>query len=380
MTGNSLLKKINMLCAVLSMSAGAFAVDFGGMINNSSTLKNDTAGKYFLQQQDDVTLWLKVPFGANSKSYFITEGLYKFEYNSLAGTFSNYADLNLLKFCFIKDFGSSQLEFDLGRFALCDLTGIIFTQNSDGGFVKYSAKNFDISFLASYTGLLNGNVVKMIKTPDAAAVDASKVYSFGTGFVNAVFTAGFKNLFAQQNLGVQLIANLHFGNQNYNRFYGTVALDGPVFNNLMYSLTGTAEVILDNNNQVKVSPLVKADLSYYFPALMLNAHMIFAGNDFSGITSQTAIKSCSEPEYTAMIKTGLNMSYKPLNVLLISAGCDAVFDGNKGYEFKGLEYNAAVDYQVVSDVSLGLSWNHYIDFNKSDSSCQNLTAKVKLAF
>lgn len=374
-----LVKFISAAVCALSLSS-AFALDYGFLLDNNTSFKTNVKKNMYLLQKDSASAWIKVPFGENRNSYFVGEGLYKFEYNDDTKQMKNYLDVNLLKFVIFKQFDNSSLEADIGRFFIVDTSGLIFTQNCDGAFVKYTNSLVQVSGYAGYTGLLNGNTVTMINCPSFKGNDTKKIYDLADRNVIAMITGRFENLFADQTLSVQALGSFRADSIAYNRIYATLGMNGPVTSSLFYSITGTCGFTSYNGNEVKVSPLVRANLTYYFPIASVGLNAVYAGKDFTGITSQTALESIAEPEYSDLLKAGISASVKPLDNLLISVSGDIAFDGSKNLEVKGAQYKVGVDYQVLSDVMIGASWVQYFDINKSDADCMAASVKAKIAF
>lgn len=368
----------SVLCA-LSVSS-AFAVDYGFLIDNDTSFNTDADNKFYLKQKDTVTGWLKIPFGENYNNYFITEALYRFEYNQDLNETKNYADLNLFKFVFFNKLANGSLSANIGRFNVIDASGYVFSQNADGVFVKYANKTVDVSAYAGYTGLLNGNVITMINSPSFKGCDSKKVYDFADRNVVAMVTGSFPYLFADQTLTVQAVGSFRTDEITFNRIYATLGISGPIVGNLFYNVTGTFSFTSYKGEDFKFSPLVKADVSYYFANGCVGIKAVFAGKEFYGITSQTALDSLREPEYTDLLKTGLYGSFKPAANVSIKASGDVAFDGKRNYELKGFQFKAGVNYQITSDVMVGALWSGYWDINKTDENHQAVSVKAKIAF
>lgn len=379
MKTNSSIKKITAVLFSALICSTVFAFDFGFLITDDTNFKTDENTKYYVDQKNDASAWIKIPFTKNAKSYFTAEAIYKFEFKSNTNTATHYLDLNLFKFVYSKELKNGSIELNAGRFFTADLSGLIFSQNSDGIFVNYKSDFINASLLASYTGLLNGNVVKQVNAPSYSGPDSKKIYAFQDKYIFAMATVGLQSLFADQNLSVQLLGGFDLSRFTYNRFYATLSLDGPIYKNLIYSLSGTCAIVA-NGSAVKVSPFVNAKIGYYFKKGSVSASCIFAGKDFDGFSSQTALNSFKEPEYKALIKTGLGGTFKPFDTLLVNAQVNFAFDGTKNYEAKGIEYSIGADFQVLSDVLVGLSWQQYFDINKTDKNyqCGCIKAKISL--
>lgn len=373
-------KKIS-LCFVLSIFVcfeQLFAFDFGLLATNDSTFKSFSENSTSFNQRNEVSAWIKIPFGDSRTHYLITEGLYRFEHDSFSKLDYNYIDFSLFKYAISFDVKDNTLGFNLGRFFSADLTSVIYAQNGDGLLFTFENDFFNVQVGSFYSGLLNANITTMLDADDFSSIDSTKIYSLADKYLNTMATISFFDLFASQSISVQGIASLRLAGTPYNRFYGTVGLSGPIYGNLMYSLSGTAG-IKSSNNKTQVSPFVKGTLSYYFSNCAINLNAIYAGNDFTGITSMQAYNSYLEPEYTDLLKTGLSVFYKPFEIILLSGGTDFIFDTKTNCNFKGLQYNIGLDAQVASDVSLSVSWIQYIDSSRTDENYQAIYLKAKIS-
>lgn len=375
------LKKVflTLFLCFFCFAENIFAFDFGVLIFNDTAGKGIAGNAFSLDQKDEVSAWIKIPFGESFSHYLAAECLYRFEYDGYTGFYANYVDMPLLKYSFGTDAGSGFFDLNVGRFFASDLTSRIIAQNADGCSVSFKNDFFSLQGYASYTGFLNGNITKMLDAKDFNAVDSRQVYSLADKYLNVMATVIFPDLFLQQTVAVQGIGSFRFAEKSYNRFYGTVSISGPVYKDLVYDVSASAGVKSYDGEDVVVSPFVKGKLSYYFSKWAVNVNAVFAGKDFTGITSLKAYNSALEPEYTDFIKAGISASVKPFDILLLSAGCDSVFDGTKNYGFKGIQYNVDATLQIASDVMIGAGWVHYIDMNVTEENYKSISLKAKIA-
>lgn len=374
------MKKIAcLLITVFCFVPRLFSVDFGFLLTNDTCSKNYGSTSFYISQENEVSAWVKIPFGGSLSHYLAAEGMYRFEYNDGTGFSAHYLDVSLLKYAYRTDAGSGVLKVNAGRFFFSDLTSRIFAQNADGIFASFESSAFSVGAYASYTGLLNANVVKMLDADDFDSDGTHCVYSLADKYVNAVVTASFPLLFAGQTLSVQGAGSFRLSETAYHRMYATAELSGEICRNLMYDVCASAAFKLYGNEPLNVSPFVKGTLQYYFSKTALGFNMVFAGNDFSGVTSLKAYNSALEPEYTAFLKTGIFASVKPNDILLFEAGIDTVFDGTKNYRFKGIQYELDLGLQVAGDVFFGMGWTHYIDRSVERENYMEVSLKAKVA-
>ncbi|MCR5614482.1 hypothetical protein [Treponema sp.] len=373
------MKKIFIILAIL-LCADCFAFDYGFLLRNDSDLKTDAAKKMYIDQKDSVYLWLKTPLSKNSENYFVAEGMYQFEYKSNTKSVFNYLDIDLLKLFYKKDFDAFTFELDTGRFFTGDLSSIIYAQNADGIFARIKNQAIDASVYVAYTGLLNANLVKMINSSFYKGADSSKVYSLADRYINTIATVSLPNLFAGQTLEVQGMASFRIDQKKYDRYYATVCLYGMIYGNLLYNVITSVGFVNEEAKPLVVSPLVYGRLAYYFSNASIGLNCIFAGQKFTGFTNIAALNSFNEPTYSSILISGLSGTYKPIENLLIKAGADIAFDGNKNYELKGVQYELSCDWQIVSDVLLAVGWKQYFDINKTDVNYFDLSVRARVSF
>lgn len=378
------MKLIKKLLAFIFISGifqtAIFALDGGALIYNDTSFKTNRSQNYYLNQKDVVTAWMKIPFGNNSENYFIAEGLYKFESNANLKAIYNYIDLNLFKATYTFHFDEALLKIDGGRFFTSSLSPVVYSQNADGLKVLFKNDILSASAYFAYTGLLNGNVVKMIRTIDFNDVNTNDVYHLADKYFITAETISFENLFANQNLAAQFTGAFRINEVEDTKLFATLLLNGPIVNNLIYNLDATVEFSKYSKHDMVVSLLARFILGYYFDNGSITGNVIFASKDFNAISSYAALDNLNEPEYTGILKPGLSGTFKPLENLMISASADIAFDVKKSYELKGFQYKIGVDYQVLSDVYVGIIWNQYFDLNNSDVNYGCASAQVKIAF
>lgn len=378
-TARSCVLKIGVLWLFVCCAGTAAAFDFGLLIENSSSAEKTGGGSFHLNQKDDVSAWIKIPLGKGVSHYLAAECLYRFEYDDAPPEISHYVDFPLLKYSFGTRLGERFLNIHAGRFFTADLTSRIFAQNADGCFVSLEDEYVSVQAYASYTGLLNGNTVKMTHAEDFDSVDSKKAYSFADKYLNAMITATFPNLFLQQSVAVQGIGSFRLAEKSYNRLYGTVSMSGPIYRSLMYDICASAAYTSYDGENGTLSPFIKGCVSYYFSKSTVHLSAVFAGTDFTGITSLKAYNSAVEPEYTDFAKAGISASAKPADCVLLSASFDSVFDGTEHYEFKGCQYAVGADIQAASDVLIGAGWVQYIDMNRTEENYMAVSLNAKIA-
>lgn len=374
-------KIVKSFVLILSLvcSSFAFALDYGFVIDDDTTLETNAENKYKFTQKNNANAWIKIPFGKNYDNYITAEGHYRFKYLQDTNVVNHHLDLNLLKVVLYKELDNGSVSANFGRFIVSDATALVFSQNCDGVYLQYDSPFAKFTGYAGYTGLLNANFVSMNNPEDFETPDESLVYALCDKNVIGMLGVGFPNLFARQTLNAQFLGAFRINSISNTRLYATLGLTGPIVGNLFYGLTGTLSFTSYNKQPMNFSQLVKADVNYYFPIGSVGCSAVFAGKNFTGITVQTALESLNEPDYTDLLKVGINGSIKPISNLVIKASGDIAFDGANNYELKGVQYRIGVDYQIVSDVYLGASWTDYYDLNGTDANEHSANVRVKIA-
>lgn len=296
--------------------------------------------------------------------------------------------MDIAKLEIIKD----DLTINVGRFFYSDLSNIIYTQNGDGLLVSLSKPKFNAKAYGFYTGLLNSHFVTILGDPDKTP-DSKKLYDTCQKYAVAGLQASFPVFWKEQSLSTELMWTTRLTSEKLNRGYAELSLNGPLTEGLFYQVTGVLGILGAEDEDTKVSNLSKAELTYYpnFKDSQISLKAIYTtGNsseenskkgDFSGFTSNTAVQSLEEDEYSSIFMTGLSSSIKPIPSLLLSAGFDAVFSTDEDKcEYKGFQYEAGLYYQVVSDVLIGADFTQYFDTDNSDINKTALTIKASIAF
>ena len=392
------MKLIRKFCAVIFctiLTASAFAVDFGGSLDNNTKLSTISFDSWSLLQQDGLTAWLKVPFNNEGSLYFATEGTMLVSYNipdlsnASAYTFDFLLDLSLFKLAGVFNIGNNVLQLNVGRFYLSDVTGIVLSQTADGLQLGFTSDYFKASVYGGYTGLTNAMFGTMNDdtTTTSFNPDASNIYCFNSPYIVTGATIAAPYLFANQTIGAEFYGMFgsvgpNGGNSGYNRTYITLFMNGPIVKNLFYTLSST---LAFNNGPTN---LTMGTLSYYpkFKSSSITLNAIYASGDsgslkaFSGFTSSAATYAFSAPNYTSLIKVGLRGSLKPLESLYTAVGSDVIFDTGSESGFRGVQWDANLKYQILTDIQVSLIVKQYFDFKNNSDNNTSFTLNASLAF
>ncbi len=366
-------------CISISLSP-VFSFDWGGLLTNSSRSKTNADGKYYYDQGNTASLWIKAPMNKSDTNYFIAEGIYQFENDLNEPSATHYLDLTLFKAYFTKPLPKGSLDVNIGRFANADLTGIIFFQNADGALIRYKLPGFSISAYAAYTGFLNGNTVKMINAKDYVGVDPDLFYAFADKYIvsNVAFTL--PNFFYDNTLSGQVMATFRTLENLYNRVYGTLDITGPVSASVFYRVNTTLGMKWYDEGKPDLGNLTMLTLTI-FPSALTTVSVcgVYASEDFIGFTHNPAFNSYNEPDYTNMLKLGIAMTGKPIENLLLTASLDGAFDIGNG-SHHGVQYKFGADFRPFSDFTLGASFGQFYDLNSTDIDRTIIQVKAALAF
>ncbi len=390
-----------------------FAFDFGGILKNTSAFESNENNDFKLNQKNSASVWLRAPFDKSGKNYFATDFVYNFEADMQNETYKNVLDFNLFEFSLSKEMENSEIGMHIGRFYFADLSGKIFSQNADG--VIFGFKNNWLKFSAygAYTGLLNalnteiittspqdflykvGNENKEIlgieNTLHSFNADYDKIYDFAEKYVVADFALSFPYLFANQTVALEFLAALHIEDFDYNRFYATFLMDGPIWRSLFYKIYSTFGFV-DYDSKMKTTNLSEIKFEYFLKKASFGINALYASGEqgklssFVGFTKNTSTYSLQEFLYSGILKAGMNIAFRPLECLLLTADSDVIFNASAGdkhedVEYYGFQYSVGALWQVKSDFQLGLAACQFIDKDNSDNVKKNyFDIKAVLAF
>ncbi len=370
-------------CIALLSAANIFALETGGLINNDTKFSNvEKDGSLKADQKNAVNIWLRTPLTQDGKSYFTTEGAFKSEYDASIpdddNKFKVSLDLNLFKFVLHKELDAGDIVFSAGRFFNNDLSGLVYTQNGDG--IKFTANipKVSVSVFGAYTGLLNAKNVTILDH-EAVKPDlkdkAKTLYVLANKYLVGALTVSLPNLVASQTITAEGFAAQSLESTKINRYYGTLALNGPLVSKVFYNLSSTFAFSKDDDKDMETSNLSQGSIVVYpgFKSMSVSLNGLYASGEqgsfkgFRGFTSGTAVNSTKEAEYKALTKAGLAASIKPLPNLLFYTNGDLVFDARESLKYAGTQYAVGFNWQVLSDFSLGASFGQYIAKDSADT-------------
>jgi hypothetical protein len=372
-----------MLSAVLLSASPLTGLDFGGKINSTTKYQGTEFSALKWYESSAAHLWISSLFNKKMKLKFSADGSYEFRYDERDNSYKNIVDLNLLKISGTLEAGRyNAIQFAVGRFPVSDMTGIVFSQINDGMYIKFVTPVIEFSIYGGSTRMLNAHDVTIL-TPEGTAYnpDYNSVYVTAPSYIPFGISIACPSLFFNQTLAAEGWGFIDFSTDRYSRWYGTIALSGPLSGKVFYSLMTTA----GSENLKTLSDLSKAVLTLY-PAA--GASVCFTGvyasgsngflSSFRGFTSQTADFALDEPEYTGMIKAAVSGSYTILSCVCLVAegGCVFVCPENT-VSYDGLQWNFSAVWNIFHDLQVSAGASQYY---AADSSRNKTCLVVTGAF
>ncbi len=359
------------------------ALDWGGILKNTSKVMLPNFLDFGLNQKDDLYFWLNTPLG-NSNMFFSAEGLYEFGYymDSSSNILSHALDIDLFKLYGDFEFeNSNTFSISLGRFLVSDASSVILAQNIDGLFLKYHTGFITASAYAGYTGLLNSQLITMLDGEAYAYSYDSALYTLSNPYLPFNASLEFPALFGNQSLVFQLNGCLDFGEQKANRYYATLWLTGPITNMSFYNVS-TIFGTKDFKNLMNYSSL---DLYFYLSDIFFfSAGAEYASgkhgpfSPFVGITSRAIVASITAPETSASLLPKVSATVILNNMSLAVIGKYYIACPETSFDSQGVEMDFFLTYSIFSDFQIGLDVTSYFDVT-SQKDNNNLTATLKFA-
>lgn len=364
------MRKLALAFSIFVISSSfATAFEWGGRFYNSTAFAGETLRQFKTKQSDNLNLWLKVPITNDNMNYFAGEMFYQFKFdgtNIASEAIGNTIDFNLLKFVTKIRLGNRQLlSINAGRFSLSDSTCMIFSQVCDGILVKYSNQKISAMAYGGYTGLLNANSVSVINKKNSNyRPSKNNVYALSAKYIPFGLSITFPSLFANQTLSAQGWSFFDLNNDNYNRFYGIVSLEGYLTKNLFYKLNSVVGTVNFSN----ISNLSALNMTAYFTkSFNMNFGGMYAsGNQgkisqFQGFTSLTSTLALDEPQYSSMLKLDFEATKTFGKIAVINGGSAVVFDMNEnGSAYNGFQVQLNAAYNIFNDLQIAASISQYL--------------------
>jgi hypothetical protein len=354
-----------MLSAVLLSASPLAGLDFGGKINSTTKYQGNDFSALKWYESSAVHLWISSLFNKRMKLKFSADCSYEFRYDEQDGSYKNIIDLNLLKISGTLEAGRyNTIQLAAGRFSVSDMTGIVFSQASDGVYIKFVTPSIEFSIYGGSTGLLNVHDCTILTPPGTAYnPDYNAVYVTAPSYIPFGISLTCPSLFLNQTLAVEGWGFMDFSTDKYSRWYGTIAVSGPLSGKVFYSLMTTA----GSESFKTLSDLSKAVLTFY-PASGASVGLtgVYAsGNNsflsaFRGFTSQSADFALDEPQYTGLIKASVSGSYTILScICLVAEGGFVFVCPENTVSYDGWQWNFSVVWNIFHDLQLSAGTSQY---------------------
>ncbi|MDR1747914.1 MAG: hypothetical protein LBR47_02515 [Spirochaetaceae bacterium] len=363
------------------------AVDYGGAISNRSGTEGPFSDMGF-EQENQITAWVRVPFDNRGKTEFAAEGMYRFTWTKEDGPL-HILDMGLFKFH--TSFGlidNLSLRIDAGRFGISDITGLVFSQPSDGLRVAIESPSFGIAFYGGYTGLLNEQVVSIYTGEAEEKTDYP--YSLAPAYIPAGISVRLPLFFMNQTFSSETFGFFD-PRREHHRIYMTLGLNGPIVGRLYYVAAAVFGVDIEDGNMVNgASHLSKLELNYYpgFLSSSISLDGVFASGEFgrmNAFTPFTVVSVLPAAEwsmlYSGLLKTGLTFTIKPVDPLFCLAQAHLLFDmpGKGEYpSWGGWQWILSARYNLFSDLNLSLGAGQFIPKSGDSHFYLNLKAVIVL--
>ncbi len=371
----------------ITFLSSASALTWSGLIDNNSKLSsNHNFSDLNLNQSNGIYLSLASNLNKSGSMRFTAEGLYKYNLavNLKSGntSFSNIADIDLLKFSGDWNLGGGSLSVNLGRFQYSDFSGVVFSQVSDGAYISFNTLKTKTSIYAGYTGLLNRFNVSMTDTLSIIE-DKNKDaqwYDFCPMYIPVAADFSYKALFGTNTLGLQGAAFIPLSDKYTLKGYGTIVLSGYLGTIGSYDARFTAgtekfESLMLNG---------KLDLNFYLgKSTMLTAGGEYASGKTGDIKPFLTITSRAfgnAPFTNGVIVPKLGLMYASGSFYGCFTERVVLAMPENEVKLEGFDSSLNLIYNLFSDVQIGCDLGAYICTETKESSFYFATLKASLSF
>lgn len=377
-----LAKKIITAVSLTIFSAVSIsALTWSGVIDDSTKLSTTDFSTSNLSQSNGIYLSLNSKFD-DLGLRFSSECSYKYSLNvpftsSPSATFINIVDLSLLKLSGKWALPGGSFSANLGRFSYSDLSGTVFTQNSDGIHLSYDTLKTSASLYAGYTGLINSLNVSMV---DSYFYEYD-FYNLCAGYIPVVANFSYKSFFHTNTISFQLSGFLEPKKEFSSKYYAALSLSGPIKTLGQYSFS----TVLGTQEFKDMMLYSSLNLTFFLSKVMFGAGIEYAsGNQFGlspfkTITYQTGYSSAAGGEKSAVILPKISGTLASANFSL-SLAEKLVVSAPDAFYLSGLESNCNFIINVFSDLQVSSSLLIYADFADRQLNNYSLSAGFIMQF
>lgn len=237
--------KLFILSLILAtiLPAGVCAFDWGGTIDNSTTITYAESDQWL--QEDKLALWLSTPLGSSLD--LTLQGSYTFSYNQ-PGPIEHILDVDLLQLrgaFLLGKTQSSQLTFRAGRFKNSDMTSFVLDDTFDGIELGWMTPVANTIVSVGYTGLQ----WERVSTISITSADNTDSDDLAPPRLAGSLQAQFPELFLRQDLFASLMFQQDLrpegasfsidgrGGTLSSQYFG-LGIGGPIVASLYHSIFG----------------------------------------------------------------------------------------------------------------------------------------------
>lgn len=381
-------KFLFVIFSIFLFCGNAVAFEWGGLFNNESKMglvpksDDDNQGSSSFAQNNGLYLWLSTPISKDNNWNLKTEISYNFKFDSKnEQKIQNIIDCGLLKVSGLIPIKTTLIDISLGRFSVNDKTGSIFSTTSDGAFCNVHLSKFNVGLYAGYTGFTNLLVGNGFN--DFYSDSNLQIYVLQAASVPVICNFELPALFANQSLSIQALADFDCTRVQSigNKFYGTLALEGPIVSKLFYAFQSTFGTEAFSNVMNSTSLTFMCFPLKFFS---FNVGVQYASGDelvfapFKTVTTNV-INPLKETQYTDGIFPSVALIFfsGPFYSKFDVTAAFNLFDGFDSAEvfFKGVYGRLTASLNIFSDLQIGLDMNAFVNMNEADFS-----AAIKASF
>lgn len=376
-------KKILTILTTFLFISQIFSFEWGGLLTENFKFTTQTfqdVENISFRQSNGISLWANIPFTNNGSWYLSSQASYKYNYDFVGFTKGNYNnlqnifDVDLFKLNGLIKLSESSIALSFGRYFVFDNTSKVFAQNCDGLSFKYNGQVVNFGIYAGYTGLVNGNNVITLAKDGSYEYEPQDFYGKTHPYVPLSLTLTFPSIIFNQSLGLQANAFLDLGTEKYNRLYGTLTLQGPIFWPVYYSFNSCFGI----ENYSDVSNLSILSFMVFIKSFTAKINCEYASGEqlvfkpFKGFNSSAAFVSSMNPEYSGLLLPGATFIFGIKDFYVeLDGKCVMLYPKDK-LIIQGFSVGLKSITNIYSDVAIDLSMNFYDNFHK-DSEYSQLT-------
>lgn len=365
--------------AAACIFSSAFAISWGGMVDNKSKLAaNNDFSALLLDQSNGLYLNVSSKLNEDASLRISGEGLFKYDltydFEAKDSDFKMIADLDLLKLSGEWTIANGHLGLAFGRFKYSDFSGAVFSQLGDGLYLSYDTLKTKTSLYGGFTGLLNRLDVTMTENEQE---DDDQFYALCPMYVPVLADFSYKTLFGTHTIGAQLAAYIPVTDKNTLKAYGTLIANGYIGTVASYDARFT--VGTEKFEGLMMDMMLDAHF-YLIPKVRLTAGAEYVSGDQGSVKPFATLSSRSfgiAPYANGVVVPKIGAMYASGKIY--ASVIERVIISVDDKELGGFDTAVNFVYNIFSDLQIGLDAGAY--FAKvSEATNYYATAKAVLAF